>query len=188
MSMNEYQEDIHYMPEADYEYLQADSNYLAKRKSSFIDLLSYGKINCESITGELSNIELLLNDSFKPDDQHYITDIEPVKLLLDEFPDINCNQKHCISLDGQYKTYIATLNKTYNNEFIGTLTAEERRKKIERYLAKKMKRTWKKKIHYDCRKKVADNRLRIKGRFVTRNKHITLINDQENKKVETNIN
>ena len=43
MSMNEYQEDIHYMPEADYEYLQADSNYLAKRKSSFIDLLSYGK-------------------------------------------------------------------------------------------------------------------------------------------------
>ena len=30
------------------------------------------------------------------------------------------------------------------------------------------KRIWKKKVSYDCRKKVADGRLRIKGKFVTR--------------------
>jgi len=29
-------------------------------------------------------------------------------------------------------------------------------------------RKWRKKVSYDCRKKVADSRLRIKGKFVTR--------------------
>lgn len=32
---------------------------------------------------------------------------------------------------------------------------------------RKMRR-WRKKVGYDCRKKVADGRLRIKGKFVTR--------------------
>jgi hypothetical protein len=30
------------------------------------------------------------------------------------------------------------------------------------------RRIWRKKINYDCRKKVADNRLRVKGKFVTK--------------------
>ena len=34
-------------------------------------------------------------------------------------------------------------------------------------MEKKRKRVWKKKVNYDCRKKVADGRLRIKGKFVT---------------------
>ncbi len=51
---------------------------------------------------------------------------------------------------------------------IGTLTVSERREKIQKYLEKRKRRIWKKKISYDCRKKVADKRLRIKGRFVTR--------------------
>lgn len=32
---------------------------------------------------------------------------------------------------------------------------------------KKRRRVWRKKVNYDCRKKVADGRLRIKGKFVT---------------------
>lgn len=51
---------------------------------------------------------------------------------------------------------------------VGTLSTEERRRKIERYLEKRKRRTWTKKISYDCRKRVADNRLRVKGRFVTK--------------------
>ena len=34
-------------------------------------------------------------------------------------------------------------------------------------MEKKRRRVWKKKVNYDCRKKVADGRLRIKGKFVT---------------------
>lgn len=51
---------------------------------------------------------------------------------------------------------------------VGTLTVKERREKIRKYREKRKQRIWKKKVSYDCRKKVADKRLRIKGRFVTR--------------------
>jgi hypothetical protein len=47
--------------------------------------------------------------------------------------------------------------------------------KLLKYLEKKYilllcrkRRIWRKKVSYDCRKKVADGRLRIKGKFVTR--------------------
>lgn len=42
----------------------------------------------------------------------------------------------------------------------------ERQVKIERYKAKK--RNWRKKVAYVCRKKVAEKRLRIKGRFLSK--------------------
>lgn len=60
-------------------------------------------------------------------------------------------------------------------EKVGTLDISERRKKIQRYLEKRQKRIWQKKISYDCRKKVADKRLRVKGRFVTREQAFDLI-------------
>lgn len=60
---------------------------------------------------------------------------------------------------------------------IGTLTLAERRVKIEKYLQKRKKRTWSRKINYDCRKRVADSRLRIKGRFVTRDQAFTLLDE-----------
>jgi hypothetical protein len=45
---------------------------------------------------------------------------------------------------------------------------EDRKTKVERYLFKRMNRSWGKKISYICRKQVADARLRVKGRFITR--------------------
>lgn len=49
---------------------------------------------------------------------------------------------------------------------IGKLTLQERYLKVKRYKEKKERRIWTKKIFYDCRKQVADKRLRIKGRFI----------------------
>jgi hypothetical protein len=52
--------------------------------------------------------------------------------------------------------------------FIGPLTATERREKVLKYLHKKSTKSTMKKFCYKCRKQVAEKRLRIKGRFVTR--------------------
>ena len=58
-------------------------------------------------------------------------------------------------------------HKSYTKK-IGTISPEERRLKIERFLEKRQRRNFGKKISYGCRKRVADNRIRIKGRFVTK--------------------
>lgn len=50
---------------------------------------------------------------------------------------------------------------------VGTLTPAQRREKILRFLEKRARRSFSKKISYHCRKRVADGRLRIKGRFIT---------------------
>ena len=41
-----------------------------------------------------------------------------------------------------------------------------RRLKVERYLEKRRSKTWNRKICYNCRKKVEEERLRIKGKFI----------------------
>lgn len=51
---------------------------------------------------------------------------------------------------------------------IGSYTLEERKKRIKRFLEKRKRRIWKKCIKYDCRKKLAQDRPRVKGRFVRR--------------------
>mmetsp|Transcript_31773 Transcript_31773/g.31486 ORF Transcript_31773/g.31486 Transcript_31773/m.31486 type:complete len:213 (+) Transcript_31773:21-659(+) len=62
-----------------------------------------------------------------------------------------------------------------NTKKIGTLTLEERKLKIEKYLEKRKKRTFSKRIAYACRKRVADSRIRIKGRFVTKEQAIAIL-------------
>lgn len=51
---------------------------------------------------------------------------------------------------------------------IGAYTKAERQLRIAKYRVKREKRIYKKQIKYDCRKKLADTRPRIKGRFVTK--------------------
>ncbi|KAL6502344.1 hypothetical protein OROHE_024622 [Orobanche hederae] len=48
---------------------------------------------------------------------------------------------------------------------VGSYSAEERKERIDRYRAKKTQRNFNKKIKYACRKTLADNRPRIRGRF-----------------------
>lgn len=56
----------------------------------------------------------------------------------------------------------------YQLKQVGPLSTEERQAKIQRYLAKRQRRNFHKKVVYLCRKRVADTRLRVKGRFVAK--------------------
>jgi hypothetical protein len=62
-----------------------------------------------------------------------------------------------------------TIVQVYNqNGRIGIYTPAERAAIISRFHGKRTRRMWKKKIRYDCRKSLADRRMRVKGRFVKR--------------------
>lgn len=51
---------------------------------------------------------------------------------------------------------------------VGPLTFKERQDKVMRFIYKKRVKSNNKKFTYECRKQVAEKRLRIKGRFVTK--------------------
>ncbi|KAL9231003.1 hypothetical protein vseg_006281 [Gypsophila vaccaria] len=55
--------------------------------------------------------------------------------------------------------------ETNNNAKVGKYNAEERKERIDRYRAKRTQRNFNKTIKYACRKTLADNRPRIRGRF-----------------------
>ena len=67
---------------------------------------------------------------------------------------------------------------------IGTITVEERREKVRKYLEKRKNRVFKKRISYACRKRVADSRIRVKGRFVTKEQASVLISTDPSKNRE----
>lgn len=59
--------------------------------------------------------------------------------------------------------------QVYNkNGRIGVYTPAERAAIIHKFNAKRARRVWNKKIRYNCRKNLADRRMRVKGRFVKR--------------------
>ena len=64
---------------------------------------------------------------------------------------------------------------------IGSITVEERREKVRKYLEKRKNKVFKKRISYICRKRVADSRIRVKGRFVTKEQASVLISNVSSK-------
>ena len=54
------------------------------------------------------------------------------------------------------------------NKKIGTISLQERKVKIQRFLEKRKRRSFTKKVNYQCRKRVADTRVRVRGRFITK--------------------
>ena len=129
----------------------------AIRKNSFIDLLTppsgIPKDTSIDLHTDLSALEL-------PEVPYIKLEVYPEEINVEDLLDFQCQKKP----ETKPPACIFKLGPS----LIGTLTIEQRKEKIEKYLAKRKKRTWQKRIYYDCRKKVADKRLRIKGRFVTK--------------------
>ncbi|CAK4085303.1 unnamed protein product [Aphanomyces euteiches] len=65
--------------------------------------------------------------------------------------------------DGKFKKMFEPI---VHQRTIGAYTPTARKLRLEKFHEKRKKRIWKKSIKYDCRKKLADDRPRIKGRFV----------------------
>lgn len=59
----------------------------------------------------------------------------------------------------------------------------DRRRRVERYLEKRRMKTWNKKICYNCRQKVAEERLRVKGRFIAHKKVMEMLGIKDTKNV-----
>lgn len=80
------------------------------------------------------------------------------------------NQSSNLILSTLLKTPFHQTNlQIYNkNGRIGIYTPAERAAIIAKFNSKRTRRTWKKKIRYNCRKSLADRRMRVKGRFVKR--------------------
>ena len=155
----------------DFEDIQLELQPFPHRKNSFIDLLSSSHRVPEDCLLDLQ-IDTLFNKWELPELNTQPSESEPPELNLDAFLDIQCIRKN-------KETVIKVANfsqfEKISNSLIGTLTPEQRKAKVKKYQEKRKKRTWQKKIYYDCRKRVADNRLRIKGRFVTRSQAIHIL-------------
>ncbi|CAD8121563.1 unnamed protein product [Paramecium sonneborni] len=79
----------------------------------------------------------------------------------------------------KFEDWVEQLCTSTNHE---SLKEMARKQKVKRYLEKKHNRTYEKKVHYHIRQKVAEERLRIKGRFVTWGQALKMLNEQDQKK------
>lgn len=100
------------------------------------------------------------------------SDLEPEELLkrarsrlLEDLATETGVQKGVAPLPHALNKYKSIYNK---NGRIGVYTPVERAAIIAKFNSKRGRRVWNKKIRYNCRKNLADRRMRVKGRFVKR--------------------
>ncbi|CAD8066595.1 unnamed protein product [Paramecium primaurelia] len=79
----------------------------------------------------------------------------------------------------KFEDWVEQLCTSTNHE---SLKEMARKQKVKRYLEKKHSRTYEKKVHYHIRQKVAEERLRVKGRFVTWTQALKMLNEQQDSK------
>ncbi|XP_076900231.1 uncharacterized protein LOC143554344 [Bidens hawaiensis] len=70
---------------------------------------------------------------------------------------------------------------------IGRYSAEERKDKILRYLKKRNQRNFNKTIKYECRKTLADKRIRVRGRFTKNNNDLNRHHDNYHQPCEDQV-
>lgn len=85
--------------------------------------------------------------------------------LLEDLHEGNGSEKGTMNMPHMLHKYKEMYNK---NGRIGIYTPNERAAIIAKFNSKRTRRVWNKKIRYNCRKNLADRRVRVKGRFVKR--------------------
>ncbi|KAL5766173.1 hypothetical protein ACOSP7_016790 [Xanthoceras sorbifolium] len=100
-------------------------------------------------------------------------------VCCDEFGDHHHDHEYCYGFVQDFKPVYPSAAAAENwaiqnnempsvedtNTKVGRYSVEERKDRIFRYLKKKNKRNFKKTIKYECRKTLADRRVRVRGRF-----------------------
>lgn len=137
------------------------------RKESFVDLMEdryAGFLEYEAV--EMLGSDLLMTQEAEPGNSDVESTSSSLKEEL-ELPQVlrkrTKKDRHAV-----VPKYIPAILLPQPPKQIGLISIEERRAKIERFMAKRARRCWSRKICYDCRKRVADSRLRVKGRFVSK--------------------
>lgn len=112
------------------------------------------------------------NENEQEEEEIDESDLEPEELLKRArsrlFEDLSAEnglEKGALAMPHSLEKYKEIYNK---NGRIGVYTPAERAAIIAKFNSKRTRRTWKKKIRYNCRKSLADRRMRVKGRFVKR--------------------
>ncbi|KAK4260599.1 hypothetical protein QN277_003692 [Acacia crassicarpa] len=82
----------------------------------------------------------------------------------------------CSTGDLQNIQETQTSNTEETSFKIGRYSAQERKERISKYRAKRSQRNFNKTIKYTCRKRLADNRPRIRGRFARNDETIEIAN------------
>ncbi|CAD8096722.1 unnamed protein product [Paramecium sonneborni] len=126
-----------------------------------------------NVDEHFSNLKMRFQPSQKQEDfiSTYIKsdDIKRIKIgLCDEI--INDEETH------KFEDWVEQLCTSTNHQSLKEMT---RKQKVARYLQKKHSRTYEKKVHYHVRQKVAEERLRVKGRFVTWTQALKMLNQQQ---------
>jgi len=124
----------------------------------------------EQEQGDKSPSGVVSEDNVSPQDE---TDVEPEELLrrararlLEDLSEGSINgDKGVLPLPHSLEKYKEIYNR---NGRIGVYTPAERAAIIAKFNGKRSRRVWNKKIRYNCRKNLADRRMRVKGRFVKR--------------------
>jgi len=146
---------------------------LQNKKTSHLESLNALKVKGKAFFKEITppihkNMVFKKNNAKDTEKCNFLKNFTPI---FQKFPQIKLDEK------------------SKNSQKKGSLTPNERKEKIEKYIDKKKRRIWDKKVNYDCRKKFAESRMRLKGRFVRRKPINTIIDEKEkNQGVQENIN
>ena len=146
---------------------RSDSNFDSTRAESIVRPESYRKLSLKSSTDPLYNDCTYESREAAKHSNGYaytIGIINPILTPVLGFLDSASLGRPASPLLDNRPEPLCDLKK----EMIGSLTKAQRAVKLKKFIEKRKKRKWKRKPQYEGRKKAAETKLRINGRFISK--------------------